>query len=45
MAADQPGIRRVPPDLYEWNARKRHRYEVLAMLLICTLFASFVVAA
>jgi hypothetical protein len=45
MAADQPGIRSVPPDLYEWDAHKRRRYELLAMLLICGLFALFVGAS
>ena len=44
MAVDQPGIRRVLADLYERDARKRHRYELLAMLLIGALFAIFVVA-
>jgi hypothetical protein len=42
MAVGQPGVRTVPADLYEWNARKRRRYELLAMLLICALFATFV---
>jgi len=41
MAVDQPGVRRVPLDLYEWNDRKRRRYKVAAWLLIFTLFATF----
>lgn len=41
MAVDQPGVRWVPPDLYEWNDRKRRRYKVLTWLLIVTLFATF----
>ena len=45
MAPYQPGLRPVPADLYEWDARKRRRYEVLAMLLICALFALFLTAA
>jgi uncharacterized membrane protein len=41
MGVDQPGVRRVPTDLYEWNARKRRFYEVLTWLLICALLATF----
>lgn len=42
MVVDQPGLRRVPTDLYEWNERKRRRYELLTMVLLCAVFAAFV---
>jgi hypothetical protein len=41
MAVDQPAVRWVPPDLYEWNDRNRHRYKVLTWLLIFALLATF----